>query len=373
MLNYHKKNSIVKKILFLQIKWQNGKAKLLKSHGLYMKKILTFIILAFVVASCNKEYDNAMKSADKEVILKTADKYYEQKKWKQAIALYERLPNLVAGTDDAANVGFKSAYANYYDKNYRLAGHQFKSFVVANLQDPRREEAAYMSALCYYQGSLDYNLDQENTVAAINELQDFVNNYPSSERAKNISQLIDELTYKLEFKAYENARQYYKMADYKAADISFENVIEDYPSTKLRPKVVNYMMKSKEKLAMNSAYDLKADRIESGIAYTKQVEREFPDSDNSKEAVQIRTNLENEKVKFAKVQKEYEARKAEREAKMKKLTDEQAAELEKDKAANEKAAMAKKYRNKVRDLKKDSAVLSTPAPAATITLPSKNK
>ncbi len=44
-----------------------------------MKKILTFITLALIVVSCNKEFDNAMKSADKEVILKAADKYYEKK------------------------------------------------------------------------------------------------------------------------------------------------------------------------------------------------------------------------------------------------------------------------------------------------------
>ena len=43
-----------------------------------MKKILTFITLALIVVSCNKEFDNAMKSADKEVILKAADKYYEK-------------------------------------------------------------------------------------------------------------------------------------------------------------------------------------------------------------------------------------------------------------------------------------------------------
>jgi outer membrane protein assembly factor BamD len=48
--------------------------------------------------------------------------------------------------------------------------------------------------------------------------------------------MIDELNYKLEFKAYENARQYYKMADYKAADIAFENVLNDFPATKLKPK-----------------------------------------------------------------------------------------------------------------------------------------
>jgi outer membrane protein assembly factor BamD (BamD/ComL family) len=52
---------------------------------------------------------------------------------------------------------------------------------------------------------------------AINELQDFLTNYPNSERSKNITQLIDELSYKLEFKAYENGSQYFKMGEYKAA------------------------------------------------------------------------------------------------------------------------------------------------------------
>jgi TolA-binding protein len=48
---------------------------------------------------------------------------------------------------------------------------------------------------------MDYNLDQSNTTSAINELQEFLNNYPNSEKAKNINDLIDELNYKLEFKA----------------------------------------------------------------------------------------------------------------------------------------------------------------------------
>ena len=72
----------------------------------------------------------AMKSADKDFILKVANEKFEKKKWKDAIALYERLSNLVAGTDDAANVVYNSAYANYYDKNYKLAGHQFKKMCI---------------------------------------------------------------------------------------------------------------------------------------------------------------------------------------------------------------------------------------------------
>ena len=54
-----------------------------------------------------------MKSADKDFIMKVANEKYEKKKWTDALALYERLTNLVAGTDDAPEVVYKSAYANY--------------------------------------------------------------------------------------------------------------------------------------------------------------------------------------------------------------------------------------------------------------------
>lgn len=220
------------------------------------------------------------------------------KKWKNALALYDRLANLVAGTDDFPNVGFNTAYANYYDKNFKLAGHQFKNFAVSFPKDPRAEEAAYMSALCYYEGSMDYNLDQTSTELAINELQDFLNNYPNSERSKNITTLIDELSYKLEFKAYENARQYFNMGDYKAANVALENVLEDFPSTKLRPKIYDYMMKSRYELAAKSIYDLKDERIESALSFTRQVEKDLPNTEYSKAALDLRQKLEKEKKDF---------------------------------------------------------------------------
>lgn len=283
-----------------------------------MKRLLLVIFAFFALSACNRQQDLAMKSADKDFILKVANEKFEKKKWKDAIALYERLSNLVAGTDDAANVVYNSAYANYYDKNYKLAGHQFKNFAVTFPQDKRAEDASYMSALCYYQGSMDYNLDQSSTELAINELQNFLNSYPNSEKSKNINELIDELTYKLEFKAYENARQYYKMADYRAASVAFENVLEDFPSTKLREKIYDYMLKSKYELAVNSIYDLKKDRIENAIAFTKQVEREVPNSANAKTATDLRTKLEKEKVSFIELEKKVEARKKELQDKQKK-------------------------------------------------------
>ena len=309
-----------------------------------MKKYLVLFLAFIAVAACNKQQELALKSADKDYILKVANENFANKKWANALALYERLSNLVAGTDDAPNVVYNSAYANYYDKNYKLAGHQFKNFAVTFPQDPRVEDAAYMSALCYYEGSLDYNLDQSNTELAINEMQNFLNNYPNSEKSKNINELIDELTYKLEFKAYENARQYFKMADYKASSTAFENVLNDFPSTKLRTKIYDYILKSKYELAVNSVYDLKKDRLEEASTFAKQVEREMPNSALAKTAADLQAKLQKEKENFAEVEKKVEARKKEIAEKQQAAEAEQNAE--KDRRDAEK---------KAREMKKDSA------------------
>lgn len=292
-----------------------------------MKNIIGLLVIIFLMQSCGKQFENAMKSADKDVILKTADEMYAKKKWKNALSLYERASKLVAGTEDVSNVIFKSAYAEYYDGNYKLAGHHFKKFSITFPKDSRAEEAAYMSALCYYKGSMSYNLDQSTTESAITELQTFLDNYPNSERAKNIDQLIDELSYKLEFKAYEQARQYFKTGEYKASNVAFENVLSDYPSTKLRTQIYDFIMKSRYELAMHSVYDLKDERLENALTYTRFLEKEMPNSDLSKKAINFRSKLEQEKENFAKLKIQVEEQKAKFEAKQEKLLKEEKKEL----------------------------------------------
>lgn len=322
----------------------------------------TFVLLAlFLLSACQSSFDKAMKSAEKDFILTTANDYFAKKKWNKALPLYERLSKLVAGTDDAADVVFNSAYANYYNKDYKLAGHQFKNFSVTFVKDKRKEEAAYMSAMCYYKGSMEYNLDQSTTDSAINELQNFLNNYPNSERATNINDLVEELTDKQEYKAYKNAQQYFKMGQYKAANTAFENVLNDFPSTKLRVSIYDYMMKSRYELAMHSIFDLKDNRLENAIAFSKQMERELPNTDEAKNALKLRKNLTKEIARFAQEKKEIEAQQA-------LLTERQkrrVAKLEAQKKTRKQLDEQVKAERKAEEIKRDSAKLATPTPAAT--------
>lgn len=259
------------------------------------------------LSACNSQYERAIQSNDKDVMLETANALYEKKKWSDALSIYEKMTSLVAGTPDAAEVVYRSANANFYDKNYKLSGHQFKNFAVTFPQDSRAEEALYMSALSYYKDSQAYNLDQSYTQTALSELQDFMNKYPTSERSSNIQQLIDELNYKLEFKAYENARQYYRMNEYKAAIVSFENVLSDFPGTKLRSKIEEMMLRSREYLAINSVYELKKERLESAIAATRTLELKNPALVEM--ARESRARLEKEQESFMKIYNDFEAKK----------------------------------------------------------------
>ncbi len=276
-----------------------------------MKKYIALATISTIFFSCNRQHNLAMKSADKEFILNTANDFYAQKKWSKAISLYDRLPNLVAGTEDAPEVVFKSAYANFYDKNYKLAGHQFRNFANTFTRDARREEAASMSAVSYNQDSPEYNLDQSSTESAINYLQDFLNDYPNSERAEEANKKIEILTNKLEKKHYEYARQYFKMADYRSAIVSFENLLEDYPSTKYRQQSIDYIMKAKFELGMHSIYDLKKDRLENAIAYARQIENDYPNTNSAKDALSMKEKLTKELEKHLIIMKEVEAKKAE--------------------------------------------------------------
>lgn len=322
-----------------------------------MKKQVFIIMALFLLSACQTSFDKAMRSSEKDFILTTANDYFANKKWNKALPLYERLSKLVAGTDDAPDVVFNSAYANYYSKDYKLAAHQFKNFSVTFVNDKRREEATYMSAMCYYKGSMEYNLDQSTTDLAINELQNFLNNYPNSERSKNINELIDELMYKQEYKAYKNAQQYFKMGQYKAADVTFENVLEDFPSTKLRLSIYDYIMKSRYELGMHSIFDLKEERLERAISFSKQIEKEYPNSEEAKSAIRMRRNLEQEATRFDNQKKALEREMARRTEKQKALEEELASKKQME-------DLSKKQRES-QEILRDSAKLATPKPAAT--------
>ncbi len=262
---------------------------------------LASICLLILLGSCS-EYNKLLKSTDLEKKYTMAIKYYEKGDYVRTVTLLEELIPLYRGTDKAENILFYYAYANFEMGDYVLAGYHFKNFARTFPTSTRAEECAYMNAYCYYLSSSSYSLDQEDTRAAVKELQIFVNQYPNSSRIPECNDILDKLRAKLERKSYEIAKQYYYVGDYKASVVAFTNVIKDFPGTKYSEEMSFLTIKSYYLLAKNSIETKKAERLDLAIeTYIKFVDN-FPKSEYLKEAETIYDSSKKLKEKISKPQ-----------------------------------------------------------------------
>lgn len=268
-----------------------------------MKKIILTSFILMLLVSCERRLSRALKSTDKDFILKVAEEYEARKKYTQAISLYEYATKFVVGTDEAPEVAYRNANLNYQDKNYRLAAHQFKNFVLSFPKDPRANEAAYMVAYCYFIDSPDYNLDQTNTYDALKELQNYINTYPNSDKVSSCNQMIDELNRKLEKKAFENAKTLYKITEYKGAIISLNNVLNDFPDTKFKEEITIYLLRAKTELAVNSIHKLQKDRITDARKTYDYFIAQYPNSEYIDESKRLKNRLDNAELSYENTEK----------------------------------------------------------------------
>ncbi|MBL4577213.1 MAG: outer membrane protein assembly factor BamD [Flavobacteriales bacterium] len=236
------------------------------------KLLLRSVFVAFILftgVSCS-QYQKVLKSDDLDFKYNQATKYYEEGEYFKALTLYEELIGLYRGLGRAEEIYYYYSYSHYYLEDYIMAGFYFKNFLRTYPTSQHAEESMFMSAYCYYLNSPGPSLDQSSTYKAINELQLFTNRYPKSEKVAECNDLIDVLRDKLETKAFDNAKLYFHLREYKASIVSFNNVVKDFPDTRYKEQVLFYILKSSYLLAVNSIYSKKKERFTSTLqAYYK--------------------------------------------------------------------------------------------------------
>jgi len=246
-----------------------------------MTKTLKNILILFLLVSsvaCSK-FRKIQKSSDWKVKYEAALKYYEGKDYYRSNLLLEEILPIIRGTEEAEKANFMYAYTYFHQKQYILSSHYFEVFVQVYARSEYVEEASFMAAYSHYKQSPQPSLDQTSTYEAIAALQNFLNRYPFSEYSEKADELIDELQVKLETKAYQNAKLYYKLRRYKAALIVIANFKDDYPDSKYNEELAYLAIETALELANVSIHSVQEER------YKKAVElyQEFVDKyENSK-------------------------------------------------------------------------------------------
>lgn len=257
------------------------------------KILIITVFVAFLATSCSS-YQKLLKSTDNELKYTKALEYYENGKYLKTQQLLDQIQPFFRGTDKAEKIAYYTAYTYYKQRDYILAGYYFKNFTNNFSSSPLSEETAYMSAYCNYLESPRSSLDQTTSKEAIEALEVFKSQYPSSTRIDDCNKLIAELHSKLEDKDINIAMMYYRMADYKAAIVSFKNVLKDYPDSKQKELILFSMLQTRYEYAINSIIEKKQERLQDALATYDELMESFPTGAYVEKAKAIKRLLDNE-------------------------------------------------------------------------------
>jgi outer membrane protein assembly factor BamD len=139
--------------------------------------------------------------------------------------------------------------SNYKYKDYYTAETNFDQFIQSFPRSPFVADAAYLRIDCLYRSTLRYELDQKPTLKAINAISQYILEHEDSDHMQECRDMLVELNERLDKKAYEGAKLYYKMEDYLASSVALKNVLKDDSENIYREDILYYIAMSSYKYA----------------------------------------------------------------------------------------------------------------------------
>ena len=261
-------------------------------------KIRTFILLCLAAAfccGCTTEFNRVYKSADYFYKYEYAKECFARGKFTQAISLLQELVTVMKGTDNAEECLYMLAMAEYSDRDYESASATFRKYFSSYPKGAYAEQAAFYIGQSLYQSTPEPRLDQTPTVGAISAYQQFLDLYPGSKLRPTAQNRLFELQDKLVMKEYLSAKLYYDLGDYfgnctnggsnfEACIITAQNALKTYPYTSLREDFAILIMKSKFDLARQSVETRRLERYRDAEDECYGFLNEYPDSKEAKTA-----------------------------------------------------------------------------------------
>ena len=227
-----------------------------------MKLKNLFLVLTAIVAmaACKSQYEVVLNSHDADMKYKAAFDYFNNGKYAKAAAVFESLSVLTNGTQRDDTVRYYWGLSNYKFKDYYTAETNFERFVEIYPSSPFTSDARFLRIDCLYRSTLRYELDQAPTYKAINAISEYILEYPDNTHMQECRDMLLELNNRLDRKAYESARLYYKMEDYLASRVALRNVLKDDAENIYREDILYMIAMSSYKYASLSVPDKRRER-----------------------------------------------------------------------------------------------------------------
>ena len=223
--------------------------------------ILAVLLVLAAIPACKTEYDRVLEGSDVDAKYKLAFQNFNAGKYTRAAQLFESLSLMTSGTDRHDTVMYYLGLSNYSNKDYYTAETNFDQYLTYFPQSSFSEMASFLRIDCLYRATLRYELDQTPTYKAITAMGEYLRGHPAGANSDICRHWMEELSERLDRKAFENARLYYKMEDYLASRVAFKNILKDNADNVFREEILYYSAMSSYKYAAMSVPEKQKERF----------------------------------------------------------------------------------------------------------------
>jgi outer membrane protein assembly factor BamD len=248
-----------------------------------MRKVILFTLAAFALISCRSQ--ELIRPGDTlEVAFNKAKAQYDEENWSSAARAFETVVSIGRGTDLGQQAQFFLAESYYNNRRYLLAASEYDRYASFYPRSEQRELVDFRAAICYYNLSPRFRLDQSFTRQALERFRLFNSRYPNSERMVESSEYITELRNKLAKKQYEAAQFYKRTSRFNAAIVYYNLVLDNYPESRWAEESLVDQIEAYILYADNSVPSSQLGRYESAISSYETYLQLFPSGDNRSRA-----------------------------------------------------------------------------------------
>lgn len=275
------------------------------------RRVIGFLSgLVFVVLfSACSPFSRLQKNGTDDEKYKAALEYYKKGDWYHAGTLFEELIPRLRGSSEQEMSQYYYAFTQYHQQLYPVSATLFKKFYETFARSEYAQESMYMYALSLYKDTPKFNLDQSNTVVAMASLQDFINAYPESNYRDDCTKMILDLRKKLEQKAYERAKLYYKtssfnMASLKSSVVAINNFQREFPDSEYNEELAFMKVDAQFQYAKNSLETKQKERYKDTMTYYQELIDKYSKSAYLRQAEKMYETSQKELERIEKLEKE---------------------------------------------------------------------
>lgn len=194
------------------------------------KKVIVIGLFALAaMITCSTKTDNL--KMDPAEYYQRGEAAFKKQRYDKAIDNFNMVILNSPGGDLADDAQFYLGECYFKKKEYLLAVSEYQQLTERYSYSPFAEKAYFQVALSYFEQSPKYPLEQQSTLRALQSFQDFIDSYPASELRPQAEQKIKEIRNKLARKVFESGKLYRKMERFESAILYLDKMLEEFYDT----------------------------------------------------------------------------------------------------------------------------------------------